>query len=134
MIHPVDKYVGNRLRERRSILGLSQEEIGNRTGITFQQVQKYEKGLNRIAISRLYEFSKILEVTVDWFLEGFEEQKEVANNLHIKELDNRETLTFIKIYSALSPAVKKRALQLFKVVAAESNPANYIEAYIEADE
>ena len=112
MIHPVDKYVGNRLRKRRSVLGLSQEEIGNRTGITFQQVQKYEKGLNRIAISRLYEFSKILEVTVDWFLEGFEEQKEAANNLHInlhiKELDNRETLTFIKIYSALSPAVKKR--------------------------
>ncbi len=124
MIHPVDQYVGRRLRARRTVLGFSQEEIGNRTGITFQQIQKYEKGLNRIAISRLYEFSRILQVPIEWFLEGFEEQKEVGNDLHIKEMDNRETITFIKIYSTLPPIVRKRVLHLFRAVVAGYDSGN----------
>ncbi len=124
MAHPVDKYVGRRLRARRAILGFSQEEIGNRTGITFQQIQKYEKGFNRIAISRLYEFSRILQVPIEWFVEGFEEQKEVGNDLHITEFDNRETIIFIKVYSALPPIIRKRALQLFRAVVAGYDPDN----------
>lgn len=122
MIHPVDKYVGRRLRERRTVLGFSQEDIGKRTKITFQQVQKYEKGFNRIAISRLYEFSQILQVPIEWFLVGFE-ARESADVL-ITDLDSKETLALIKAYSVLSPDIRKRALQLFKAIASEDDSDN----------
>jgi transcriptional regulator with XRE-family HTH domain len=56
MAHPVDIYVGKRLRMRRTILGMSQEALGNSTGVTFQQIQKYERGVNRVGASRLFEF------------------------------------------------------------------------------
>ena len=70
--NPVDVYVGTRLKIRRLELGLSQNKIGEMTGITFQQVQKYEKGSNRIGSSRLYEFAKILKVPVSYFFEQYE--------------------------------------------------------------
>ena len=70
--NPVDVYVGTRLKIRRLELGYSQNKIGEMTGITFQQVQKYEKGLNRIGSSRLYEFAKILKVPVSYFFEQYE--------------------------------------------------------------
>lgn len=64
---PVDKHVGQRLRTRRSLLGLSQEKLAEKVGVTFQQVQKYERGANRISSSRLFQFSQILGVPVDYF-------------------------------------------------------------------
>lgn len=64
---PVDKHVGQRLRIRRSLLGLSQEKLAEKVGVTFQQVQKYERGTNRISSSRLFQFSQILSVPVDYF-------------------------------------------------------------------
>jgi transcriptional regulator with XRE-family HTH domain len=66
----VDKHVGNRVRMRRLMLDMSQEKLGNELGITFQQVQKYEKGTNRISASRLLEMSRILQVPVSFFFEG----------------------------------------------------------------
>ena len=66
---PVDVHVGGRLRERRTLLGLSQDEIGARLGLGFQQIQKYERGTNRIGASRLYRLSKVLGVPVDFFFE-----------------------------------------------------------------
>lgn len=68
--HTVDVHVGSRLRERRSTLGMSQTDVGNTVGLTFQQIQKYERGSNRIGSSRLFEFSKALDVPVSWFFEG----------------------------------------------------------------
>jgi len=70
--HPVDKYVGMRLRSLRTILGLSQEDIGKKVGITFQQTQKYERGKNRIGSSRLWEFSQILGCSTSYFFDNFE--------------------------------------------------------------
>jgi transcriptional regulator with XRE-family HTH domain len=67
---PVDVHVGAQLRLRRNILGLSQEQLGKATGLTFQQIQKYERGINRIGASRLFEFSRILNVKVAYFYEG----------------------------------------------------------------
>jgi transcriptional regulator with XRE-family HTH domain len=64
---PVDKHVGQRLRTRRSLLGFSQEKLAEKVGVTFQQVQKYERGTNRISSSRLFQFSQILGVPVDYF-------------------------------------------------------------------
>ncbi|MGA3307258.1 MAG: helix-turn-helix transcriptional regulator [Xanthobacteraceae bacterium] len=68
--NPVDKHVGSRVRMRRMMLGMSQEKLGNALGLTFQQVQKYEKGTNRIGASRLQQISNTLQVPVSFFFEG----------------------------------------------------------------
>ncbi|MEI8145091.1 MAG: helix-turn-helix transcriptional regulator [Alphaproteobacteria bacterium] len=68
--NPIDKHVGSRVRMRRMMLGMSQEKLGERLGLTFQQVQKYEKGTNRIGASRLQQISAILSVPVSFFFEG----------------------------------------------------------------
>ncbi len=68
--NPTDKHVGARVRMRRMMLGMSQEKLGDALGLTFQQVQKYEKGANRIGASRLQQISQILQVTVAFFFEG----------------------------------------------------------------
>src|SRR5271156_593968 len=68
--NPVDKHVGSRVRMRRMMLGMTQENLGNSLGLTFQQVQKYEKGTNRIGASRLQQISHILQVPVSFFFEG----------------------------------------------------------------
>ena len=67
--NPIDIHVGSRVRLRRMLLGMSQEKLGERMGLTFQQIQKYEKGANRIGASRLFDLSKILEVPVQFFFE-----------------------------------------------------------------
>ena len=67
--NPVDTHVGSRVRLRRMLLGMSQERLGESMGLTFQQVQKYEKGVNRIGASRLFQISKILDVPVQFFFE-----------------------------------------------------------------
>jgi transcriptional regulator with XRE-family HTH domain len=68
--NPIDKHVGSRVRMRRMMLAMSQEKLGNSLGLTFQQVQKYEKGTNRIGASRLQQISQILQVPVSFFFEG----------------------------------------------------------------
>jgi transcriptional regulator with XRE-family HTH domain len=68
--NPIDAQVGNRVRIRRMLIGMSQERLGDLLGLTFQQVQKYEKGVNRIGAGRLYEVSRILGVPIDFFYEG----------------------------------------------------------------
>ena len=71
--HPIDVHVGHRMRLRRILLGMSQENLAARLGLTFQQVQKYERGLNRISGSRLYDISQILQVPIDYFFDEFSE-------------------------------------------------------------
>ncbi|MFW6027818.1 MAG: helix-turn-helix domain-containing protein [bacterium] len=72
----IDQYVGERVRIRRVSLGLSQQAVAGRLGLTFQQVQKYEKGKNRIGSSRLYQLAKLLNVDVGWFFEGLDAGEE----------------------------------------------------------
>lgn len=122
--NPVDVYVGTRLKIRRSELGLSQNRIGELTGITFQQVQKYEKGLNRIGSSRLYEFAKILKVPVSYFFE----QYEVAfgsngvlcdnkANFDDNDISEKEIVTLIKNFSAIKDVnVRKSIITLAKTL------------------
>ena len=69
---PVDVHVGARLRARRNVLGLSQDQLGKAAGLTFQQIQKYERGLNRMGASRLFHMAEILNVSVSWFFEDVE--------------------------------------------------------------
>src|ERR1051325_5577753 len=70
--NPIDAQVGNRVRIRRMLIGMSQERLGDLLGLTFQQVQKYEKGVNRIGAGRLFEMARILGVPIDFFYEGVE--------------------------------------------------------------
>jgi transcriptional regulator with XRE-family HTH domain len=79
--NPIDKYVGSRVRMRRMMLGMSQEKLGNALGLTFQQVQKYEKGTNRIGASRLQQISNILQVPVSFFFEGAPDQSARTDEL-----------------------------------------------------
>ncbi len=76
--NPIDKHVGARVRMRRVLVGLSQEKLGDALGITFQQIQKYEKGTNRIGASRLQEASKILGVPVNFFFEGAQAETDMV--------------------------------------------------------
>ena len=79
--NPIDKYVGSRVRMRRMMLGMSQERLGNALGLTFQQVQKYEKGTNRIGASRLQQISHILQVPVSFFFDGAPDLSDNKNEL-----------------------------------------------------
>src|SRR5512134_3751494 len=76
--NPVDIHVGSRVRLRRTLLGLSQEKLGEAVGLTFQQIQKYERGANRIGASRLFEFSRILDVPVSFFFDDMDDRARVA--------------------------------------------------------
>ncbi len=124
--NPVDIYVGTRLKIRRLELGLSQNKIGEMTGITFQQVQKYEKGSNRIGSSRLYEFAKILKVPVSYFFEQYEltfgDNGVLSDNRASFDDDKdsvseKEILTLIKNFSAIKdPNVRKSIIALAKTL------------------
>jgi len=74
--HPVDRHVGGRVRLRRTLAGMSQEQLGEHLGVTFQQVQKYEKGTNRISASRLWQVAEVLKVPVAFFFEGTDEARQ----------------------------------------------------------
>jgi transcriptional regulator with XRE-family HTH domain len=121
--NPVDIQVGNRVRIRRMLIGMSQERLGDLLGLTFQQVQKYEKGVNRIGAGRLFEVSRILGVPIDFFYEGIGDQ--LAGNRGFAESETSPpvmefvssgeglqlSLAFMKIKDA---KVRKRVLDLVK--------------------
>jgi len=131
--HPVDIHVGQRLRLKRTILGKSQESIGKEIGVTFQQIQKYERGINRMGASRLYDFAKSLGVQVSYFFEGFGDYVQAgAAELGMGEPDaaafdhehmnNRETLEVMRAYYRIkNPAVRKRIIDLIKAFAEENS-------------
>lgn len=82
---PMDIHVGKRLKARRTLLGLSQEKLADSVGLTFQQIQKYERGANRISASRLHQLCEILDVTVNYFFESFvdpNDKKQAAKDLN----------------------------------------------------
>ncbi len=133
--HPVDVYVGRRLRLKRTILGLSQESVGKQIGVTFQQIQKYERGINRMGASRLYDFARALGVQIAYFFDGYgdyviEEDSALAMNepaatkFEGEKINNRETMEVMRAYYRIkNPAVRKRIVDLIKAMAAEDNDA-----------
>ena len=124
MPHAVDIYVGQRLRLRRSMLGMSQEQLGNATGITFQQVQKYERGINRMGASRLYDFSKILSTPISYFFEGFSDSNKMAvaesgaPAYEVEAMTGKDTMALVRAFSEIkSPKVRRQVLQLARSLA-----------------
>ncbi len=113
---PVDVHVGGRVRARRTLIGLSQEELGKHVGLTFQQIQKYEKGMDRIAVSRLWQFSLILRRPISWFFEGIGERKRKGDD----RLAKRETLQLVRYLSACDPDFQKHLAALVNAVAGKA--------------
>jgi transcriptional regulator with XRE-family HTH domain len=120
--NPIDAQVGSRLRLRRMMIGMSQERLGELLGLTFQQVQKYEKGVNRIGAGRLFEIARILGVPIFYFYESVSEQ--LANVSGFAETESPPVLEFVSSGEGLQlslaymrikdPKVRKRVLDLVK--------------------
>ncbi len=113
---PVDVHVGGRVRARRTLIGMSQMELGKRVGLTFQQIQKNEKGMNRIGASRLWQFSLILGRPISWFFEGIGKQKRKGDD----HLAKRETLQLVRYFSACDPDVQKHLAAMINAVAGKA--------------
>ncbi len=110
---PVDVHVGGRVKARRTLIGMSRKELGKHVGLTFQQIQKYERGMNRIAASRLWQFSLVLGRPISWFFEGIGKQKRKGDDLVVK----RETLKLVRYFSACDPDVQKHLTAMINAVA-----------------
>ncbi|MEL7047800.1 MAG: helix-turn-helix transcriptional regulator [Pseudomonadota bacterium] len=130
--NPMDAHVGSRVRLRRMLLGMSQEKLGESLGLTFQQVQKYEKGVNRIGASRLYELSKVLDVPVQFFYEqvpgsgseagggapGFAEPK--SESYVVDFLSTREGLELNKAFFRIKDQrVRRSIVELIRSLAGD---------------
>ncbi len=113
---PVDVHVGGRVKAGRTLIGMSQEELGKHVGLTFQQIQKYEKGMDRIAASRLWQFSLILGQPISWFFEGIGERKRKGDDLPAK----REALKVVPYLSACDPDVQKQLAAMINAVAGKA--------------
>jgi len=125
--HPVDTHVGSRLRQRRALLGMSQTDLAKAVGLTFQQVQKYERGFNRISSSRLFEFAKVLDVPVTHFFDGMDSSVgttkrkpgrpkavEKTEDLNTK----RETLELVRAYYKIrDKGLRTKTLDLIQALA-----------------
>jgi transcriptional regulator with XRE-family HTH domain len=129
-MNPVDKFVGSRIRMRRLMLSMSQEKLGDALGLTFQQVQKYEKGTNRVGASRLQHISQILQVPVAFFFEGAPDIG--SNGAGIKAapstafvtdfLAMREGLALIRAFMGVRrQSVRRRIVDLVEAIAAQDN-------------
>ena len=116
----VDKHVGKQLRSRRTLLGLSQEKLADHIGVTFQQIQKYERGTNRVSSSRLYSFSKILDVPIDYFYEGIEGESN-PSDIPANVMHSSETLNLIRRYYNLN-GNKTRKLLVTIIKGLEQKP------------
>jgi transcriptional regulator with XRE-family HTH domain len=131
---PIDAHVGARVRLRRTLLGMSQEKLGDALGLTFQQVQKYERGVNRIGASRLFDLARVLDVPIGFFFDDLPPEMggntavrsrpalfgfaETAEGLEDENMNKRETLELVRAYYRITePGVRKRVFDLIKSLA-----------------
>jgi transcriptional regulator with XRE-family HTH domain len=122
VLNPIDEHVGSRLRMRRMMLGMSQEKLGEAFGLTFQQVQKYEKGVNRMGSSRLQHAAHILQVSVPFFFEGAPGGHELSETApspaYVNEfVSSEDGLRLIKAFTQITrPAVRHRIVNLVQEI------------------
>ncbi len=123
--HPIDIHVGGRVRLRRTMLGMSQDKLAEALGLTFQQIQKYEKGVNRIGASRVFEISRVLSVPIQFFFDdfdagtgrsyGFAEQGSDDGMAMMELLNTPEGVQLCKHFASIKdPKIRKRVLELVK--------------------
>ena len=135
---PIDVHVGSRIRLRRTLTGMSQERLGEALGLTFQQVQKYERGVNRVGASRLYDLSRVLDVPISFFFDDMPDGSGQGNGhtTHVAgfaergdfgghgddPLAKRETLELVRAYYRITdPSVRKRVFDLIKSMGPADN-------------
>jgi transcriptional regulator with XRE-family HTH domain len=119
-LEDVDIYVGGRLRSRRKRLGITQTALAQRIGVTFQQVQKYEKGANRISASRLYQLSLVLDVPVAYFFEELPQMQASETDSEslslLREVSSGEAKKLFDLYFAANPRDRKRIVNLARAM------------------
>lgn len=125
MTDATDLHVGKRLRRRRRLLGLTQQDLASQVGVRFQQIQKYECGANRMTSSRLFDLSRALNVSVQYFFDGMEGDDLLpandAERLDGDILSQKETLELVRAYYRLGERPRRRLLELAKALESDAN-------------
>jgi len=123
MKHPVDVHVGKRIRHRRWMVGMTQQQLGEIVGIKFQQIQKYETGMNRVSASRLWDIAAALDVEISFFFEGLEGGHvddvfaATSEEKHRGDLlADKEALQLVRAYYAIPEAQRRRLFDLARVL------------------
>ncbi|WP_417257823.1 helix-turn-helix domain-containing protein [Celeribacter sp.] len=121
MKHPVDVHVGKRVRHRRWMVGMTQQQLAEKVGIKFQQIQKYETGMNRVSASRLWDIAEALGVPVSFFFEGADDasnEKLPAQNENVPAdiLADKEALELVRSYYAIPENQRRRLFELARVL------------------
>ena len=122
MKHPVDAHVGKRVRHRRWMMGMTQQQLGDLVGIKFQQIQKYETGMNRISASRLWDIAKSLEVPISYFFEGLDADSieeagmDADSSARGDLLADKEALELVRSYYAIPENQRRRLFELARVL------------------
>ena len=120
MAHPVDVHVGKRIRQRRWLTGMTQQQLANQVGIKFQQIQKYETGANRVSASRLWDIADALDVPVSFFFEGIEGEEganEAASaSVPADIMGDKEALDLVRSYYAIPENQRRRLFELARVL------------------
>lgn len=116
MKHPVDAHVGKRVRHRRWMIGMTQQQLADKVGIKFQQIQKYETGMNRVSASRLWDIADAMGVSISFFFEGLNEA-EGAKPAGSPDLTaDKEALDLLRSYYAIPEAQRRRLFDLARVL------------------
>lgn len=119
MKNPVDLHIGQRVRHRRWLLGMTQQQLAQSVGIRFQQIQKYESGANRVSASRLWDLAQALDIPVSFFFEGLANGGKLdanGENVEAGVLQNKETMDLIRAYYGLDEGPRRRLLDLAKAL------------------
>ena len=119
MAHPVDVHVGRRIRHRRWLVGMTQQQLAQHVGIKFQQIQKYETGANRVSASRLWDISETLEVPISFFFEGLEReqpQQSATDSVPPDLMGDKEALELIRSYYSIPENQRRRLFDLARVL------------------
>ncbi|WP_294622243.1 helix-turn-helix transcriptional regulator [uncultured Roseovarius sp.] len=120
MPHPVDVHVGKRIRHRRWLVGMTQQQLAERVGIKFQQIQKYETGANRVSASRLWDIADALDVEVSFFFEGLETEgsgrEDAQEGVPADLLGDKEALDLVRSYYAIPENQRRRLFDLARVL------------------
>lgn len=121
MAHPVDEHVGKRIRHRRWLVGVTQQQLAEKVGIKFQQIQKYETGANRVSASRLWDIAEALEADVSFFFAGMDQVEELpaeseANAIPSDILNDKEALDLVRSYYSIPEEQRRRLFDLARVL------------------
>jgi transcriptional regulator with XRE-family HTH domain len=126
MKHPIDVHVGRRVRHRRWMVGMTQQQLGDKVGIKFQQIQKYETGMNRVSASRLWDIAEALETSISFFFEGLETERAGPADGAVRAgaeprgdlLADKEALDLVRAYYAIPEEQRRRLFDLARVLSA----------------